>query len=192
MDEKSEKRHEHKGRSSRGLLDTRKILGNIGLKMGDSFLDAGCGEGHFSIEASEFVGPEGNVYAMDIDEAAIAGLKREISDKGISNIQAIVADITKKIPLPDGSVDVAFMSNVLHGLVANGEADATMSEIVRVTKKGGIFSVVEFKKAQSPMGPPLSIRLSPEDVGMLAGKYGFRKQNVSEVGPYHYNINMIL
>jgi cyclopropane fatty-acyl-phospholipid synthase-like methyltransferase len=49
-------RHQHKGRSSIGFLDTGMILSGIGLKAGDSFLDDGCGDGHFSIAASEIVG----------------------------------------------------------------------------------------------------------------------------------------
>lgn len=185
--EEKKKRHEHKGRSSRGFLDARKILGDIGLKAGDSFLDDGCGDGHFSIEASEIVGKSGRVYAIDIDEEAIAGLKRELSEKGISNVEAIVADAAR-IPVPDESIDGAFMSNVLHGLAANGEADAAIREIARVTKKGGKLSVVEFKKAQSPMGPPLSIRLNPEEVEALARKYGFEKERISEAGQYNYII----
>jgi hypothetical protein len=75
------------------------------------------------------------------------------------------------------------MSNVLHGLVANGEADSTFKEIARVTAP-----IVEFRKQESPHGPPLSIRLSSEDIEALAGGYGFSKENVEEVGPYHYAI----
>ncbi len=189
MDEKK-KMHEHKGRSSRGFLDASKILGDIGLKEGDYFLDDGCGDGYISIAASEIVGKNGRVYAVDIDEEAIAGLNMEISKKGISNIEATVADAAK-VPVPDESIDVAFMANVLHGLAANGEADAAMKEISRVTKMGGKFSVVEFKKIQSPMGPPLSIRLDSEEVEALAGKYGFRNERVSEAGQYHYVLILV-
>ena len=60
------------------------------------------------------------------------------------------------------------MSNVLHGLVENGEADSTLNEIARVTPYNGKLAVVEFKKQESPMGPPLSRRLNPDDVEVLA------------------------
>jgi ubiquinone/menaquinone biosynthesis C-methylase UbiE len=182
--------HQHTGRSSIGFLDTREILNDIGLKAGDSFLDDGCGDGHFSIAASEIVGGNGKVYAIDIDEEAIAMLRGEISKKGISNIEAIVAE-AGNVPVPDETVDVAFMANVLHGLAANGEAEVAMREIARVTKAGGRFSVVEFKKMQSPMGPPLSIRLDPEDVEALAGKHGFMKQIMFEVGQYNYMLILV-
>jgi ubiquinone/menaquinone biosynthesis C-methylase UbiE len=189
MDEEAEKRHEHHGRSSKGFLDAGKVLKYIGIKEGDRFLDLGCGDGHFSIAASQAVGKDGLVYAFDVDEESIAQLQREIAEKKITNIKASVVDITKKLPLADESISLAFMSNdVLHGLVENGEADSTLNEIARVTTYNGKLAIVEFKKQESPMGPPLSIRLSHEDVETLARGYGFSKESVQEVGPHHYAI----
>ena len=157
----SEKRHEHHGRSSKGFLDSEKILKDIGIKKGDRFLDLGSGDGNFSIAASQAVGKEGIVYAFDVDQEAISGLQREISEKKLTNIKAFVADISKRLPLAVESISLAFMSNVLHGLVANGEADGAFKEIARATAPNGRLAVVEFKKQESPMGPPLSIRLNP-------------------------------
>jgi len=78
------------------------------------------------------------------------------------------------------------MSNVLHGLAANDEADSTFKEIARVTAYGGRLAVVEFKKQESPFGPSLSIRLNTEELESLVHGYGFSKESVQEVGPYHY------
>jgi ubiquinone/menaquinone biosynthesis C-methylase UbiE len=80
------------------------------------------------------------------------------------------------------------LSNVLHGLAANGEVDSTFKEIARVTAQNGRLAVVEFKKQESPMGPPLSIRLSPAEIEALIGGYGFSKESVQEAGPRHYAI----
>ena len=188
MAEIAEKRHEHHGRSSRGFLDAGKVLRYIGIREGDQFLDLGCGDGYFSIAASQVVGKDGIIYAFDVDEEAIAQLKSEMAEKKLTNFEASVVDITKKLPLADESISLAFMSNVLHGLVENDEADSTLKEIARVTAYNGRMAVVEFKKQDSPMGPPLSIRLSPDDVETLARGYGFSKDSVQEVGPYHYAI----
>jgi hypothetical protein len=46
----------------------------------------------------------------------------------------------------------------------------------------------EFKKHESPHDPPLSIRLSPDDVETLAWGYDFSRESVQEAGPYHYAI----
>lgn len=187
MAEKKETRHEHRGRSSRGFLDPEKVLTGIPVK-GDVFLDAGCGDGVFSVAASATVGEQGQVYAVDVDAEAISRLKEEISRKGIVNIEALVADVSKQLPLTDESVDMAFMANVLHGLVANGEADRALREIARVVRAGGKLLVVDFKKIATPVGPPLSIRLSPEEIEALAGRYGFTKESVRDAGEYNYTV----
>ncbi len=188
MQNAAEKRHEHKGMSSRGMLDAMKILKDIGLKNGDRFLDAGCGDGYFSIAAAEIVGDGGLVYAFDADRDAIGRLEEKIAEKRLANIEAKVADISMAIPLADESVDMVFISNVLHGLVANGESERALKESARVTRHLGLLAVVEFKKNETPMGPPLSIRLSPEEVELLAKSYGFSRAAVKEAGPYHYSI----
>jgi len=188
MSNAAEKKHEHKGRSSREMLDAMKILNDIGLKSGDKFLDAGCGDGYFSIAAAEIVGLRGRVYAFDVDGDGIGRLQKEIAEKKLANIEARIADVSRLLPLADESVDVVFISNVLHGLVANGEWERALKEVARVIKPHGKLAIVEFKKNETPMGPPLSIRLSPEEVEMLAKSYGFSKVAVKEAGPYHYNI----
>jgi ubiquinone/menaquinone biosynthesis C-methylase UbiE len=188
MSEKAEQRHEHHGRSSKDFLDSEKVLKYIGINEGDRFLDLGSGEGYFSITASQAVGKNGIVHAFDVDEESISRLKNEIEERKLTNILPYLVDISQKLPLADESITLAFMSNVLHGLVANGEADNTIREISRVTKRNGRLAVVEFKKQESPMGPPLSIRLSPNDVEALARRYGFSSESFQEVGPYHYAI----
>jgi ubiquinone/menaquinone biosynthesis C-methylase UbiE len=188
MSEKAEIRFEHHGKTSKGFFDSGKILSAIGIKEGDRFLDLGSGEGYFSIAASQVVGKSGIVYAYDTDEAAIARLRNEIAEKSITNIVPSVEDITKELPLGDEGINLAFMSNVLHGLVANSEAGGTFKEISRVTANGGRLAIVEFKKQESPYGPPLSIRLSPDEVEALVREYGFSKESVHEIGTYHYAI----
>jgi ubiquinone/menaquinone biosynthesis C-methylase UbiE len=140
----------------------------------------------FLIAASQAVGKSGIVYAYDMDEVAIARLRKEMAEKTITNIESSVVDITKKLPLGDGRITIAFMSNVFHGLVANDEAEGTLKEISRVTTHSGRLAIVEFKKLESPHGPPLSIRLSSDEVEALVRGYGFSKERVQEVGPYHY------
>jgi len=178
--------HRHAGMSSKAFLNAERVLQETGLKEGDTFLDVGCGEGHFSIAASKIVGAKGRVYALDSYEKSIAALKEQIHNDHIGNIEAIVADVTRKMPLPDAIVDVCLMANVMHGFLANGEVPSVMLEAARVMKTGSTLAVVEFQKIDGPPGPPISIRMTPEELESLISSYGFRKDRVVEVGPIHY------
>jgi ubiquinone/menaquinone biosynthesis C-methylase UbiE len=182
----SEQRHQHAGKSSKAFLNAERVLQETSLKNGDKFLDVGCGEEYFSIAASKIVGNKGKAYAIDSYEESIVVLKQQIHRENISNIEAIVADVTKKMPLPDATTDVCLMANVVHGFLANGDFPSVMAETARVMKAGSTLAVVEFQKIAGPPGPPISIRMTPEELEDLISGYGFKKNKVAEVGPFHY------
>ena len=181
----------HFRHTTENLIDLEKTLEEIGLKSGMTLLDAGCGEGSFSIPASKIVGSNGKVYAIDISEEAINILKEKIKEKGIRNIEAFTGDITKKLSLEDESIDICLMVNILHGLVAGKKVKNTLKEMFRVLRPNGILAIVDFKKIKGPPGPPLSLRMSPEEVEEIIGKYGFKKKKFVEAGRYHYAITFV-
>jgi len=182
------RRHEHGGKSSRGLLDPENILKDAGLHKGDTFLDAGSGDGYFSVAASSVVGESGKVYAVDIFREAIERLEHEIAQKHIHNITTFVSDIADGVPIEDKSVDMALMADVLHGFVTSKEVDDSLREIARTIKEKGKLLVVDFKKMQPPPGPPMSIRMTQEEVESVIGSYGFKMERAREVSPYHYGV----
>lgn len=183
--------HVHHSRSTRDILSADNVLSAAGLKSGDVFLDAGAGDGFISIAASTIVGKEGKVYALDAYPPSIEMVEKEVKEKGIKNLEAMVADLTKRIPLNDNSVDVCVMANVLHGFVENEEVSEVIPEIKRVIKPGGIFAVVEFKKMEGSPGPPFNIRLNPQDVDDIVSEYGFETVETVEVGEYHYLVKAL-
>jgi ubiquinone/menaquinone biosynthesis C-methylase UbiE len=172
-------------------MDAEYVLSKVGLKEGDIFLDAGCGDGFISIAASSWVGNGGKVYAVDAYEGSINNLKSEIQEKGINNLEPILADITSSIPLEDGTADIYFIANVVHGFVVNNELDNAIREIKRVLKPGGILAVVEFKKEEGTPGPPISTRLDEKEVKDIMIKYGFKFLKEEEVGDYHYLVTAL-
>ncbi len=183
--------HVHHSRSSWDILSADKVLSEAGLKSGDIFLDAGCGDGFISIAASSVVGDEGKVYAVDLYPESIDMVKKEVQEKGIKNLEATVADVTDKIPLDNDSIDLCVMANVLHGFVANDEVEEVINEIRRVIKPEGVFAVVEFKKMEGSPGPPFKVRITPGDVEEAIVPYGFEVMETVEVGDYHYLVKAV-
>lgn len=179
------KGHVHHGKTTRGILDADRVVKASGLKPGDTFLDAGSGDGFISFAASAAVGIDGKVYALDVYPESIAAVKKEVQDKGVENLEVILADLTGEIPLDDNSIDLCIMANVLHGFVENNELEDVMKEIIRVVKPGGILAIVEFKKEELP-GPPMKIRLEPDGVAEILARYNFKSVGVEEVGHFHY------
>lgn len=178
--------HKHHGKSTRDILDPNRILEAIDLNEGESFMDAGCGDGYISLAASKIVKAQGQVYALDAYEPSLESLRNEMDELSIVNIEVIMADMTISIPVEDNKIDKCVMANVLHGFASEGTLKPVLNEIRRVLKPGGTFAVVEFIKVNGPPGPPYDVRLSPENVENILEDHGLEIGGTTEVGKYHY------
>jgi cobalt-precorrin-6B (C15)-methyltransferase len=67
------------------------------LSSGGIVYDIGCGSGSITVEAALQVGPEGRVYAIDIDEKAVELTKRNLEKFDIKNTDVILSDAKLKI-----------------------------------------------------------------------------------------------
>jgi ubiquinone/menaquinone biosynthesis C-methylase UbiE len=164
------------------MHDPELVFGALALKEGDSFLDMGCGPGDYSIRASEIVGDSGIVYALDRWQDVIDDLAEKAGSRGLGNVRAIVSDITEHLPVDDESVDLCFISTVLHTFDLADVERPLFGEAHRVLKREGRLAVIECKKEEQQFGPPLTMRLSPEEVESSAIRYGFEKVKLVDLG----------
>jgi len=178
-------KHHHAGKSSRAIISASEVFDLLNLPQGITFLDAGCGDGYFSIEAALKLGLKSTIIAIDIYKESLEKLKQEVKKRKLSNIEIIEADITKKLPLKDKSIDAYFVSNVLHGFDEK-EKKELVKEVKRLLKIDGKFIVIEFKKEPTPVGPPLEIRISEEELKKFLENFGFQFEKSWEVSPYNY------
>ncbi|MEJ2723177.1 MAG: class I SAM-dependent methyltransferase [Deltaproteobacteria bacterium] len=180
------------GKSSFSLLDHDKLFETLPLQKGSTFVDLACGPGDYTLAASRIVGDEGLVYGVDIWEETIADLFKNVRAQGIKNVRGIVANVGYRLPIESGSADVCLIATVLHDLVQEQVDRNALGEAARILKSMGTLGVVEFKKEESPVGPPISIRLSPEEVESVVLSHGFSRQTFKELGLYHYLVTFAL
>ena len=77
--------------------DGERFIKDIGIKKGQTVLDFGSGEGHYTIPVARVVGEKGKAYALDKDRNELKKLKKVIQQGNIKNIDVINED--SKIPL---------------------------------------------------------------------------------------------
>jgi SAM-dependent methyltransferase len=94
-------------------------------------LELGCGTGH---DAARLAGEGYSVTAIDISAEAI-GLARA---RYGSVASFMVADMTRRLPFPDGGFD-AVMSNVAMHMFPDVVTRAVFGEVERVVRPGGLF-----------------------------------------------------
>ena len=111
------------------------VLDRFHIEPGQTVVDYGCGPGSYLTYASELVGPEGSVFAVDIHELAIKAVVRRIEKEGLSNATALRAD-EKGCSLPDNVADVIYALDMFHMV---SEPALFLKELHRMCKPTGVL-----------------------------------------------------
>jgi len=111
------------------------VIDDLGLRGGETVLDAGCGSGSVTFDLLERL-PHGKVYALDSSAEMIEQMNRKIAEAGETRVIAMKADLTN-FELPE-QVDVVFSNAVFHWIP---DDDALFGAVLRATKPGGHMRV---------------------------------------------------
>jgi ArsR family transcriptional regulator len=100
--------------------------------------DLGCGEGYLAMEASRWAE---RVVGIDVSETTLARARAVAQANGLKNVSFKKGDI-EDLPLPDGSVDVALLSQALHHAKEPFQA---IREAVRILAPSGTLLLLDLK-----------------------------------------------
>ena len=170
------------GPSSYWMQDPELVFRELALGPGEALLDLGSGPGDYSLRAAELVGLEGEVIALDRWEDAVRGLEQEAAERGLAQLKPLLGDITRELPVKDASIDVCLICTVLH-IFPWPKFDLNLFlEIKRVLKPGGRLAIIECKKEEQPWGPPLRLRISPQEMERGLEPHGYVKDSYTDLG----------
>jgi ubiquinone/menaquinone biosynthesis C-methylase UbiE len=117
-------------------------LAEIGLAKGMKVADVGAGYGYFALPAAEIVGEEGVVYAVEPNPKRAEEISRRAEERGVKNIEVLVAGAEDLAGIPTGGVDVAISMASFHHFV---DARRALLELRRVVRPGGMVYVRDIK-----------------------------------------------
>jgi len=137
-------------------------------KAGTIVADVGAGDGTYSFEAAQKVGPSGRVYATEIDTEKLKNLRAEVTKRKHENI-VIVEGTTDDTRLPSSCCDTIFLRHVYHHLTQPQEFD---KNLVRSLKPGAYLAIIDF--------PPSSNLPPVEGVPKNRGGHGVPEKVVEE------------
>lgn len=161
-----------------------QVLALLDLRPGQTVTDVGCGPGYFTLPIARAVGPGGRVFALDIAPGMLDRLRQRLGEHGISNVDPLLSE-ESALPLADTSCDRVLAAFLLHELV---DPAASLGEIRRVLRPQGSGVIVEWLPRESPMGPPLRVRVPPDRAAAWLRAAGFAPERAVAIGPYSYAI----
>jgi ubiquinone/menaquinone biosynthesis C-methylase UbiE len=159
-----------------------EVLRALALRPGEIVADIGSGSGYFALRLAAAVGSKGRVYAVDVDSDMVRHLNRRLRDASIANVTTILADPDDPL-LADGSIDRFFICDTWHHIDDQTKYLALLKKMLR---PGGEVVMIDFKKEETPMGPPLAMRIAGDALVQQMQAAGFRLATEHTFLPYQY------
>ena len=116
-----------------------EVMDRLGLGAGSRVADIGAGGGYFTWHLASLVGPSGHVFAVDIDDTAVAALRARIARDGLTQVEAVRGEPADP-KLPANSLDAILAVDAYHEF---RDYDAMLANIFRALKPGGRLGVID-------------------------------------------------
>ncbi len=118
-----------------------KLVKILKLDEGLEVADIGAGTGYISFRMAKAVGPEGKVYAVDIQPEMLDIIRERAQKRKITNVEPVLGTATDP-KLPESSVDLILMVDVYHEFEFPYEMTEAM---VKALRPGGRIVFVEYR-----------------------------------------------
>ena len=141
--------------------------------------DIGSGTGYFAVRLARAV-PRGRVYGVDIEPDMGRYLGERARREGLSNVEPVLGGPEdSRLPEP---VDLALVVDTYHHL---GDRVAYLRKLGERLRPGGRVAIIDYRR-DSPKGPPVEHKLTPEQVREDFRAAGYRQVGTHDFLPDQY------
>ena len=117
----------------------KEVVEQLAIQPGWRVADLGAGGGYFTWYLAAAAGPQGRVYAVDIDETALGMVEQGMKSRGITNVVPIRAEpADAKLPEP---VDLVFTCDTYHHIE---NRVAYFESLARYLRPDGKVAILDF------------------------------------------------
>ncbi len=136
---------------------------------GSVVADLGAGGGWFTMRLANRVGPNGVVYAEDVQPQMIEAITRRTARANVRNVRTVLG--TSSDPRLPAPVDAVLIVDAYHEME---QPVVMLGNVARALKPAGRIGIVESKKDGWGPGPPMDERMDPERILRDAEAAGLR------------------
>jgi len=124
--------------------EREKLAAVVAPRKGSVVADVGAGSGFMAELFARMVGPQGKVYAVDINPKLLERIEKDARASGLTNLQIVLGQ-EDSITLPANSVDLVFICDTYHHFEY---PKSSLQSIHRALRPGGEIVLVEFHRVQ--------------------------------------------
>ena len=143
------KRWAYAGRNRDSWQQSERVVAVLEIEPGARVADLGAGGGYFTFRLADAVGPEGFVYAVDVDDDMTQYLEERAADEGRDNVVTVLA-AENDANLPQGKLDLVFTCNTYHHLE---DRVAYWRAIAASLAPGGRVAVIDYRDGKHGTDP---------------------------------------
>lgn len=158
-----------------------QIMDALGIADGSVVADLGAGGGWFTIRLARRVGPNGRVYAEDIQRQMIEAIGRRVQRENLSNVTPVLGTATDP-RLPSG-LDAILIVDTYHEM---DDPVTLLRNAAKSLKPQGRLGVVDFNPGGGGPGPAPGQRVDPNAVINAAASAGLRLTSREAVLPFQF------
>jgi ubiquinone/menaquinone biosynthesis C-methylase UbiE len=158
------------------------IMDALGVAEASVVADIGAGSGWFTIRLARRVGPNGLVYAQDVQQLMLAAISRRVQREGLTNVRPVLGEESDP-KLPAGAVDTVLIVDVYHEIE---DGVTLLKNVANALKPQGKIGVIDFRLEGGGPGPTREERVGPDQVIRDAQAAGLRLVRQEEFLNYQY------
>jgi ubiquinone/menaquinone biosynthesis C-methylase UbiE len=158
------------------------VMDAMGIADGSHVAEIGAGGGWFTVRLARRVGPNGLVYAQDVQSQMLEAIRRRMDREGLRNVRPVRGYSTDP-RLPPESVEAVFIVDAYYEF---SNPVAMLRGVAAALRPGGRLGVVDFTKAGGGPGPPPDERVDEATVVAAATAAGLRLLRKEAFLPFQY------
>jgi predicted methyltransferase len=158
-----------------------QIMDALGVADGSTVADIGAGAGWFTIQLARRVGPNGVVYAEDVQRQMLEAIRRRVGREGLQNVHTVFGTGTNP-HLPQGRLDAILVVDVYSEV---DDRVTFLRNVAAALKPTGRIGVVNYKPGGGGPGPAPSDRVDSSVVEADARAAGLRVLSRASL-PFQY------
>jgi ubiquinone/menaquinone biosynthesis C-methylase UbiE len=157
------------------------IMDALGIADGSVVADLGAGGGWFSLQLARRVGPNGRVYAEDIQSSMIEAIRRRVMRENLTNVTPVLG--TPSDPRLPSGLDAVLIVDTYHEIE---DPVALLKAVAAALKPSGRLGIVDYSPGGGGPGPAADQRINPDAVKKAAQAAGLQFTMREDVPPFQF------